>query len=65
MPELDFINMQIARFDARTLKEKAKDWAILVLCQSTVFGVFLIGIALEDAFLVTGFLLMVVLVAIV
>ena len=65
MPELDFINDQIVRSDTRTLKEKAKDWIILFCCQSLIFGVFLIGIALEDALLVTGFLLLIILVAII
>lgn len=65
MPELDFINTQIARSDSRSLTEKVKDRLILVVCQSLVFGIFLVGLALEDTILVTGFLLFVVLVAVV
>jgi branched-chain amino acid transport system permease protein len=64
VPEIDFIDTQITRADTRTLVEKVKDRLVLGGCQSFLFGVFLIGLTLEDAVLVAGFLTLVVIAAI-
>ena len=56
MPEVDFIETQIAQRDTRGLAGKARDWLTLGGCQSLLFGAFLVGLALEDAVLVAGFL---------
>ena len=58
MPEIDFIETQIAQRDARGLAGKARDWLTLGGCQSLLFGAFLVGLALEDAVLVAGFLVL-------
>lgn len=60
MPEVDFIDTQVAREDTRTLAEKARDRLALGGCQVALFAAFLVGIALEDVVLVTGFLLLIV-----
>ena len=60
MPEVDFIETQVAREDTRTLAQKAKDRLALGGCQVALFAAFMVGIALEDAILVTGFLLLIV-----
>jgi len=64
MPEVDFIDTQIARADTRTMAEKAKDWLVLGGCQSLLFAAFLIGMTLENVFLVTGFLVFVAVAAV-
>ena len=56
MQEVDFIETQIAQRDTRGLAGKARDWLTLGGCQSLLFGAFLVGLALEDAVLVAGFL---------
>ena len=60
MPEVDFIDTQVAREDTRTLAEKTRDRLVLGGCQMALFAAFLVGLALEDAILVTGFLLLTV-----
>lgn len=60
MPEVDFIDTQVAREDTRTLAEKIKDRLVLGGCQVALFAAFLVGLALEDVILVTGFLLLTV-----
>ena len=60
MPEVDFIDTQIAREDTRSLAEKTKDRLVLGGCQVLLFTAFLIGLALEDAIMVSGFLLFVI-----
>ena len=60
MPEVDFIDTQVAREDTRTLAEKTKDRLVLGGCQVALFAAFLVGLALEDVILVTGFLLLTV-----
>lgn len=60
MPEVDFIETQVAREDTRSLAEKARDRLALGGCQVALFAAFLVGIALEDAILVTGFLMLIV-----
>ena len=60
MPEVDFIDTQVAREDTRTLAEKTRDRLVLGGCQVALFAAFLVGLALEDVILVTGFLLLTV-----
>ena len=60
MPEVDFIDTQVAREDTRTLAEKTRDRLVLGGCQVMLFAAFLVGLALEDVILVTGFLLLTV-----
>ena len=60
MPEVDFIDTQVARGDTRTLAEKTRDRLVLGGCQVALFAAFLVGLALEDVILVTGFLLLTV-----
>ena len=60
MPEVDFIETQVAREDTRTPGEKVRDRLALGGCQAALFAVFMVGLALEDTVLVTGFLLLIV-----
>lgn len=60
MPEVDFIDTQVAREETRSLAEKTRDRLVLGGCQVALFAAFLVGLALEDVFLVTGFLLLIV-----
>lgn len=60
MPEVDFIETQVAREDTRSLAEKARDRLALGGCQAALFAAFMVGLALEDTILVTGFLLLIV-----
>ncbi len=60
MPEVDFIETQVAREDTRSPGEKVRDRLALGGCQAALFAVFMVGLALEDTVLVTGFLLLIV-----
>ncbi|MXY38184.1 MAG: branched-chain amino acid ABC transporter permease [Rhodospirillaceae bacterium] len=60
MPEVDFIETQVAREDTRSLAEKVRDRLALGGSQAVLFAAFMVGLALEDTVLVTGFLLLIV-----
>jgi len=60
VPEVDFIETQVAREDTRSPGEKVRDRLALGGCQAALFAVFMVGLALEDTVLVTGFLLLIV-----
>ena len=60
MPEVDFIETQVAREDTRSLAEKVRDRLALGGSQAALFAAFMVGLALEDTILVTGFLLLIV-----
>lgn len=56
MPEVDFIDTQIAAEDTRSLAEKARDCVLVGAVEVLFFTAFLIALVLEGPVLVTGYL---------
>lgn len=56
MPEVDFIDTQIAAEDTRGLAEKARDCVLVGAVEALFFTAFLIALVLEGPVLVTGYL---------
>lgn len=56
MPEVDFIDTQIAAEDTRSLAEKARDCVLVGAVEALFFTAFLIALVLEGPVLVTGYL---------
>lgn len=59
MPELDFIQTQVLAEDTRTRGEKVRDRAVLALSLVLAYAVFLLGLAIKDAWLLVGYLVLV------
>ena len=56
MPELDFIQTQTLQEDTRTRGERARDYAVLALILLLAYGAFLLGLAIENVWLLIGYL---------
>ncbi|MCZ6886020.1 MAG: hypothetical protein O7E53_06645, partial [Alphaproteobacteria bacterium] len=56
MPEVDFIDTQIAAEDTRSLAEKARDCVLVGAVEGLFFTAFLIALVIEGPVLVTGYL---------
>ncbi len=56
MPEVDFIDTQIAAEDTRSLARKARDCVLVGAVEGLFFTAFLIALVIEGAVLVTGYL---------
>ena len=56
MPELDFINMQILEEDKRTTTQKLNNCVALGSCLLVLYSLFMIGLALENAWLLISYI---------
>lgn len=56
MPEIDFIQTQIAKADARSAAQRWRDRAILAAALSSIFAAFLIGLSIEKAVYVVAYI---------
>lgn len=59
MPELDFIDTQVAKADTRTPAQRWRDRAILAGAFAAIFAVFLVGLSIESAALLVGYIALV------
>ena len=58
MPEVDFVDAQIAAEDTRSLAQKAWDCILVGAVEGLFFMAFLIALAIEGQALVTGYLVL-------
>jgi len=56
VPEIDFATSQLAKEDARNLTQKIGERALLGLVFISLFAVFLVGLSIENAFLLIGYM---------
>ncbi|MDA7947739.1 MAG: branched-chain amino acid ABC transporter permease [Hyphomicrobiaceae bacterium] len=56
MPELDFFRSQLARSGGRSLSERIKDRGLLTVVFLALFALFLVGLAIESAVLLVGYI---------
>lgn len=56
MPEIDFASSQIAKTDERSVAQKLRERGLQFLVFAGLFAVFLIGLSIENAFLLVGYM---------